>query len=116
MQKHPGVGFGVILLKEKKVLLGHRHEDPKKADSALHGEGTWTLPGGKLDFGENFEEAVAREVAEETGIKIDENKLESVSLTNNIVTDAHFVTLGWLCHKFSGEPQILEPDEITAWQ
>ena len=54
--KKPGVGFGVILLKDKKVLLGKRHEDSKKADSELHGEGAWTLPGGKLEFGEEFEE------------------------------------------------------------
>lgn len=27
------------------------------ADSELHGEGTWTMPGGKLDFGESFMDA-----------------------------------------------------------
>lgn len=115
-KKTPGVGFGVMLLKDNKILLGHRHIDPKKADSALHGEGTWTLPGGKLDFGENFEDAAAREVMEETGINIEKNKLELISLTNNVVHDAHFVTMGWLCHNFTGESQVLEPDEITEWK
>lgn len=115
-EKKPGVGFGVMLLKNNKVLLGHRHDDPVKADSALHGEGTWTLPGGKLDFGESFSDGAYREVREETGIEIDRKKLKLVSLTNNIVPDAHFVTIGWLCEKFSGLPQVLEPDEITEWR
>lgn len=54
-----GVGFGVLIInKEGKILLGKRHEDPDKADSELHGEGTWTMPGGKMEFGEGIEEGV----------------------------------------------------------
>jgi hypothetical protein len=33
-----GVGFGVMILRDGKVLLGQRHVDPTKADSELHGE------------------------------------------------------------------------------
>jgi hypothetical protein len=33
-----GVGFGVMILRNGKVLLGQRHMDPAKADSELHGE------------------------------------------------------------------------------
>lgn len=58
--KNLGVGFGVMILKNNKVLLGKRHIDPEKADSELHGEGTWTMPGGKSHFGESFEEASYR--------------------------------------------------------
>jgi len=47
VNKKPGVGVGVIILKDSKVLLGKRHSDARKADSELHREGTWTLPGGK---------------------------------------------------------------------
>ena len=42
--KKIGVGFGVLLLRHNQILLGKRHYDPKKADSELHGEGTWTMP------------------------------------------------------------------------
>ena len=56
-KKRVGAGVGVMILnKDGKVLLGKRHDDPQKADSALHGEGTWTMPGGSLEVGESFEE------------------------------------------------------------
>lgn len=104
----------MLFLREGKVLLGHRHPDPKKADSALHGEGTWTMPGGKLDFGETFESGAKREVKEETGIDLLE--LKAISLNNDRVADAHFVTIGLQALRWSGEPQVLEPDEITEWR
>src|SRR4030065_402019 len=98
--KKPRVGVGVIILKDNKILLGKRHEDPEKADSLLHGEGTWTLPGGKLDFGEALEDCAFREANEETGIEINKDKLKLISVTNDIVHDAHFITLGFLAEEF----------------
>lgn len=116
MAENPAVkvGFGVMILKDNKVLLGKRHENPEKASSALHGEGTWTMPGGKLRFGETFEAGATREVTEETGMNA--KSFSIISLTNNIVTDAHFVTIGLLCRDFEGEPKTMEPDEITEWR
>ena len=116
INKRPYAGFGVMLMQDKKILLGKRHHDPVKASSDLHGEGTWTMPGGKLDFQETFENGAYREVLEETGIKINKNHLELISVTNDIVSDAHYVTLGFLCKEFKGEPKLMEPEEITEWQ
>ncbi len=109
-----GIGVGVMILRENKVLLGHRHPDPEKADSELHGEGSWTMPGGKLHFGEGLIEAAKREVSEETGLTV--NELEVISVTNDIAKDAHFVTIGFLCDKVEDEPKVMEPDEITEWK
>ena len=111
-----GIGFGIMILKNKQVLLGQRHDHPKKADSLLHGQGTWTMPGGKLNFGEDLKQAATREVSEETGIKIKKENLKVISLTNDIVSDAHFVTVGFLGQEFAGEAKIMEPDEIIKWQ
>lgn len=110
----PGVGFGVMILKEGKVLLGKRHDDPEKASSLLHGERTWTMPGGKLHFQEGLRKAAKREVLEETNIKV--KNLEMVSVSNDIVYDNHFVTIGFLTTDFDGEPKVMEPEEITRWE
>jgi len=109
-----GAGVVIMLLKDNKILLGKRNENPEKASSLLSGQGTWTMPGGKLDFGEDFEEAAKREVFEETGIKI--NKLKVICVNNDKTDSAHFVTIGLLSYDFEGQPHIKEPEEITEWR
>lgn len=113
-KKQVGVGFGVMILKDRKILLGKRHTDPKKADSELHGEGTWTMPGGKLEHNETFEEGAQREVLEETSIKIKDPKV--ICVNNDKNEHAHFVTIGLLVTDFVGDAKVMEPDEITEWK
>ncbi len=108
-----GVGFGVMLLRDGKVLLGHRHDDPTKASSLLNGAGKWTMPGGKLHFGETFEEGAKREVIEETGIRLGSAKV--IAVNNDMTKTAHFVTVGMLAEEFSRKARVMEPDEITEW-
>jgi len=112
--KKIGVGFGVMLLKDNKILLGHRHEDPEKASSELDGAGKWTMPGGKLHFGETFEDGAKREVMEETGIEL--NNVEVLCINNDIVETAHFITIGLIATEFNGEAEVMEPNEITEWK
>jgi len=113
-KKKVGAGFGVILRRGNKILLGKRHPDPDKADSAFRSAGEWSLPGGKMDWGETFEEGAIREVKEETGITIKEPKVISVHNCKN--EHAHFMTVGLLATKFKGEARVMEPDEMTEWQ
>jgi 8-oxo-dGTP diphosphatase len=56
-----------ILLKNNEILLIEKSRGPYK--------GMLDLPGGKLEHGENVEEALAREILEETGIKAGDMKL-----------------------------------------
>jgi 8-oxo-dGTP diphosphatase len=113
-KKKVGAGFGVMLLKGEEILLGKRHTDPEKADSALRGEGTWTMPGGKLEFGESFEDGAKRELLEETGIFL--KRVKVICVNNDKNEYAHFVTLGLFSDDFEGEPKVMEPDEIVEWQ
>jgi 8-oxo-dGTP diphosphatase len=113
-KKKVGIGFGVMILKDGKLLLGRRHDDPEKASSLLNGAGTWTMPGGKLHFGETFEEGAKREVLEETGITL--NKMNVICVNQDIIETAHFITIGLFSDAFSGEPKVIEPDEITEWR
>ncbi len=107
-------GVGILIINNGKVLLGLRNEDPEKADTDLHGEGTWTCPGGKVDFGETVLSAAKRETKEETGLILKNPKIFCV--TDEIIPDAHYVTIGFMCTAFDGELQLLEPTEIVEWK
>ena len=110
-----GIGVGVIVLNEKKqILLGLRNEDEEKADSELHGEGTWTMPGGKLEYGESFEEAGVRETKEETDLNVTD--IEVFCMNNDLNKHAQFVTVGLIAREYNGEVKVMEPDEIVDWK
>lgn len=112
--KRIGVGVGVLILNNRgKVLLGQRHENEQKPSGEFKAAGHWTMPGGKLDFCESFEEAALRETEEETGLKL--TKAEVFCVNNEVTEDVHFVTIGLVGSGFSGEPQVCEPDKITVW-
>lgn len=110
-----GIGVGVVVLNEKnELLLGLRNEDEKKADSELHGEGTWTMPGGKLEFGETFEEAAIRELKEETDLNATD--IQVFCMNNDRNQYAQFVTIGLIAKEYNGKVKTMEPDEITDWK
>ena len=113
-KKRVGAGLGVILERNGEILLGMRHPDPNKADSAFRSSGEWCLPGGKLEWGEAFEDGAVREVKEETGITIKDPQVISVHNCKNEY--AHFMTVGMVTNEWEGEAKIMEPDEIVEWR
>jgi 8-oxo-dGTP diphosphatase len=93
-KERPKVGIGVIVKYGDKILIGERLKG--------HGNNTFMIPGGHLEFGESFEDCARREVMEETGlsqIKI----LGVVSLGNNIAYDKHYISIGVLAEYVDGE-------------
>ncbi len=105
--QRPKVGVGIMILnKNGEVLLGKRNDDAQKASSDLHGEGTWTMPGGKLDFQETLKVGARRELKEEIGIEISPEKLKLISISDEIVPDNHYVTIGFLVENFDAQPKI----------
>jgi 8-oxo-dGTP diphosphatase len=56
----PVVGVGAIILRQGKLLLEQRGNEPAR--------GQWTIPGGVVEVGESLEAAVLRETLEETGL------------------------------------------------
>ena len=59
--KIPSITADGILIKDNQILLIRRKNEPFK--------GKWALPGGFVEYEEKTEEAVVREVFEETGLK-----------------------------------------------
>lgn len=106
MERQARVGIGVFVVKDGKFLLQQR--------TGSHGEGTWSLPGGHLDFGESFEDTARREVFEETGLEI--KNVRFAAVTNDLFEkeDKHYVTIWLLSDWASGEPQNREPHKCTA--
>ncbi len=69
--------FSGIIIKDNKILLTQRTEE-ECPDAHMK----WEFPGGKTDFGETPEEAVRREIFEETGAIVEVEQLIPCVQTN----------------------------------
>lgn len=97
----PGVGIGIMILDDNgRVLLLLRNSDSVKADSSMHLEGMWTLPAGKINYGETIKQAAIRKTKEETNLSI--NSIEVISLSDDINEYNHFVTIGVVTDNYTG--------------
>ena len=105
MKKYPRIGVGTIILKEGQLLLLKRLN--------VHGAGTWSTPGGHLDFGETPTACAIREVKEETGVDI--TNVRFLGITNDIfkAEGLHYITLWMAGDYLSGEPGINAPGEMS---
>ena len=101
----PAVGVGCIVMREGRILLVR--------DKGGLQAGSWGPPGGYLDFGESPQEGAAREVQEETGLRV--TNVTFVTVTNDIFDAAgrHSVTLWMRAEALEGEPRIADPSEIA---
>ena len=101
----PRIGVGVVIRRGREVILMRRHN--------VHGSGTWSTPGGYLEFGESPEECATREAMEETGVKISNPRL--LALTNDYFPEKekHFITIWMTSDWISGEPSCTAPEEST---
>lgn len=110
MEKKPQVrvGVAVFIIKDSKILLGKRKN--------AHGHGTWSVPGGHLEYNEDMYSCVVREVKEETGVTI--KNIKQCTFTNDIFEKEgkHYVTLYFTAEIASGEPQVMEPEKCESWE
>jgi len=101
----PGVGVGVIIKKDGKVLLQKR--------IGAHGAGSWSFPGGHLEYGESPEQTAVRETLEEVGVSVRNPKV--VGVTNDISHEEgkHYITIFVEADYVGGEAKANEPDRVS---
>jgi 8-oxo-dGTP diphosphatase len=105
--QRPKVGVGVFVLKDGKILMGKR--------KGVHGEGSWSLPGGHLEFNESWDMCAVRETMEETGVTIKNIRFGTV--TNDIFQEEgkHYITIYMLSDYGAGEVKNMEPEKCDGW-
>lgn len=104
----PGVGVGVLVFRNRCILLGRRESG--------HGSATWNPPGGHLEWGESIEDCARREVFEETGVEICD--LRRAPYTNDFFDEegAHYVSLFVVARHSHGEAVRKEPSKTSSWK
>jgi ADP-ribose pyrophosphatase YjhB (NUDIX family) len=115
----PYLAVSAAIFRDDRVLIVRRGRPPA--------HGLYTLPGGGVELGETLEQAVIREVREETGLAI--VPLALVGFREAIARDAagrverHFVILPFVARWVGGEIALSEelaeahwrkPDELAA--
>lgn len=106
--KKPAVGVGVIILKGDSVLLIQRGNPPEK--------GSWSLPGGKQEFGETVPHAAVREILEETGLEIKQDDLSFLGVADLInLPHYHYTLVNLWTDVYSGEPVAGSDAQDIKW-
>jgi 8-oxo-dGTP diphosphatase len=98
-------------------LLVERGKEPLK--------GYWSIPGGIVETGEKLEEAIRREVAEETGLEVEPYFM--FEIFERIIPDAegrpdaegkpeyHYVLIDYMCRRLSGVPAAASDVSRVEW-
>lgn len=111
------VGVGVFVLRSN-------HESPSDPSFLLgkrlnsHGHSTHALPGGHLEYSETPESCAAREVLEETDLKVIDMRF--LTATNDYMPSEarHYVTLFVVCRRDreDAEPRVMEMYKCEGWE
>ena len=105
------VGVGALIYDGDRILLVLRGKPPL--------EGCWSLPGGGVEAGERLEDAVEREVREETGLRVKADGLATVF--ERIIPDEqkrceyHYVLVDFYCKVMGGDLQAGDDSQDVRW-
>ena len=107
----PVVGVGAVVLDGDRVLLVKRGHEPLK--------GQWSVPGGAVEAGELLQDAVAREVREETSLEISVGPvvevLERIRRDSDGRVEFHYVLVDYLCTPTGGILIARSDAEAAQW-
>ena len=105
---HPQLAVSAAIFRDGKILLVRRARSPAK--------GFYSLPGGRVEFGETLHAALHREVDEETALKID---IVGLAGWREVVPGTggggHYVIMSFAARWTSGEPALNEELDAFRW-
>ncbi len=87
------VGVGALVMKDGKLLLVRRAQEP--------GKGKWTNPGGYIEQEELIEDTIVREVMEEAGVNA---RVQSIVAVRDLPRSIHNIYLAFSMEYISGDP------------
>lgn len=104
------VGTAIMVRDQRGFLLLGRRK-------SAHGRGTWSFPGGAIDFGESPLEAAQRELREETGLEIKNLRVHHrIPFVNTrFPNGSQWVTLYFIGELGEGHPEVKEPEKCERW-
>ena len=93
----PAPAVGVVCLRGEEVLLVRRGRPPRLNE--------WSLPGGRVEFGETVAGAALRELHEETGVEAE--LLGLLGVVDGVFPEIgrHYVLIDYLARWTAGEPR-----------
>ena len=94
-ERRPTAAVGVVCLRGDEVLLIRRGKPPRL--------GEWSLPGGRIEWGERAADAALRELAEETGVAAE--LLGLVDVVDGLFGDSHYLLVDYAARWTAGEPR-----------
>jgi ADP-ribose pyrophosphatase YjhB (NUDIX family) len=105
------LGVGALIFNGNEILVVERAGEPLK--------GYWSLPGGLVETGELIEDAVKREVREDTGLEVE--PLYRFDIFERIMRDAdgrpeyHFVLVDYVCKIAGGDLRPADDVSRVEW-
>ena len=105
---HPQLAVSAVIFRDDQILLVRRARSP--------GKGFYSLPGGRVEFGESLHAALHREVDEETGLKIEIIGLAGWrEVLPGATGGGHYLIISFASRWIAGEPVLNDEHDDFKW-